>query len=273
MDKERLEQHTMTPPHGDGNMSEGILSMDQFLEKHESEHASFKAAKSATALHKNPNTKPGLFEVGARSSQHTIALHVKCQSLGIQQPVFTYAGSSDKGWRGQVSFPELDFEKLQEIECNHVYSSKQAVKELLSELALAILESAAKEGRIKKTRSANNRVSKYTVALHQQYQRLGLPQPFYTYEGSTDMGFCAQVSFPGLAMEELQDIQDEARYPSKNAAKEATSKLAFEAVEKAEIEGKFQKTKSSVHMMPKQKAEPTFNYTGALLGVLRNLFC
>jgi hypothetical protein len=262
---------------------DGVSSMDDFMKKYEADHAANKAAKSArttqnkavegkaTGVKRSPRLGP--VAIGARSSKSTIALHEKYQALGIPQPQFTFEGSSDRGWNGQVSFPGLDAEELQGIKDETIYTSKQEAKEGLSEKALVIIRRLEAGGSIKKmSAEARARSSKYKVALHDKHQKLGIPQPVFTYAGSTDLGWVAEVTFPGLKEEDLpvQSLKNEIPFPNKQDAKEALSKQALELVEAAEREGKFDKlgkSKGPAHQHPQEKKEPGPNYLGQLLGL------
>jgi hypothetical protein len=260
----------------------GVFSMDDFLSSSEADHAARKAAKitkaaqqKATASKSNnaaPEPGAGPVAVGARSSKHTIALHEKYQALGIPIPSFTYGGSSDQGWHGEVSFPGLDVPELQGIKDDTIHSSKQEAKEGLSERAMEILTRLEKEGRVKKMDAETRaRSSKYKVALHDKHQKLGIPKPFFTHTGSSTQGWTAEVSFPGLEVDGFQGktMKNETPYPSKQDASEALSKQVLELVEIAEKEGKFEKygrVKGPAQVEPQEKPEPGPNYLGQLLG-------
>jgi hypothetical protein len=258
---------------------DNVFSMDEYMRGFEAEYAAAKAARSASAGLKKapgkanvtiPTPGSGPVAISARSSMHTIALHEKYQALGIPQPTFKFEGSSDRGWSGELSFPGLDVEELQGIKDETIYTGKQQAKEALSERGLEILLRLEKEGRVKKaSASARARTSKYAVALHDKHQKLGIPPPFFAYTGSTDVGWIAQVSFPGLWVHEVPSMQNDRSYPSKSEAKEALSQRALEALGKAEIEGKFErfgKAKGSAQQEPTEKREPGPNYLGQLLG-------
>ena len=270
-----VDHATLSPAHAGGNTDpvtkiDGVFSMGEFMSGFEAEHAAVKAARSAAAALKAPGISIGPVAVGARSSKNTISLHEKCQALGIPQPLFEFGGSSDRGWNGKVSFSDLeDAVDLQGIKDEQLYSSKQEAKERLSERALAIMERLEKDGRVKRVKAtrAHIRASRYTVALHDKSQKLGIPQPFFTYSGSTDLGWSAEVSFPGLDV--VQVLTDEGCHASKQKAKEALSKRALDAVESAEREGKFEKfdkAKGPARLQPKEKEDPGPNYVGQLLG-------
>jgi hypothetical protein len=262
---------------------DGVSSMDDFMNTYESDHAAKKAAKSTNATQNKaagskaktitPTPKLGPVAIGERSSKSTIALNEKYQALGIPQPSFTYEGGSDRGWHGQVSFPGLDADEMQGIKDDTIYSSKQEAKEGLSERALAILTRLEEEGSIKKmSAEARARSSKYRVALNVKHQKLGIPQPLFTYTGSTDLGWVAEISFSGLAAEDLpvQNLKNDAPFPNKLEAKEALSKQALELVEAAEKEGKFDKFNKSrgpAQQQPHEKKDPGPNYLGQLLGM------
>jgi hypothetical protein len=243
---------------------EGVFSMEEFERGFKAQHAANKAAKSSPA----PGPKLGAAPValGARSSKNTQDLHDKYQKLGIPQPVFKFEGGSNRGWKGEVSFPGLQ-EDLQGIKDDTVYSSKQQAKEELSGLAMVILERLEKEGTVKKVESHSTRISKYTVAVHDKAQKLGIPQPFFTFDSSTAGGWRATVSFPSL--EEIQDLKDDTYHANKSEAKEAVSKRVLEVIEAAEAKGMFQrfdKARGSAQQAPKEKDEPCPNYVGQLLG-------
>lgn len=243
---------------------EGVFSMEEFERGFKAQHAANKAAKSSPA----PGPKLGAAPValGARSSKNTQDLNDKYQKLGIPQPVFKLEGGSDRGWKGEVSFPGLQ-EDLQGIKDDMVYSSKQQAKEELSGLAMVILERLEKEGMIKKVESHSIRISKYTVAVHDKAQKLGIPQPFFTFDGSTAGGWRANVSFPSL--EEIQDLKDDTYHANKSKAKEAVSKRVLEVIEAAEANGMFQhfgKARGPAQQVSKEKDEPGVNYVGQLLG-------
>ena len=257
---------------------DGVFSIDDFMGDCEAEHAALKAEKSASNAQKRsalgkvkpaPGPGPGPVAIGARSSKYIVLLHNKYQSLGIPQPFFDIQGSSDQGWRGELSFPGLDADELRGIKDERIYTSKQDVKEVLSEKALEILTRLEKQGKVKKVATdARVRSSKYKVALHDKCQKAGLPGPFYDPVGSTASGFSGVISFPGLDLDEL-NLKDDAHFPSKAEANEAVSKLALEALEKAEQEGKlarYGKAKGPAKQAPKEKEEPGPNYVGQLLG-------
>ncbi|KAF1914346.1 hypothetical protein BDU57DRAFT_578231 [Ampelomyces quisqualis] len=260
---------------------DGVYSLDDFMGSAEVEHAALKAARFAKAAQNKaasrkskvstPKLGGGPVAVGARSSTNTIALHEKYQALGIPQPSFSYGGSSVQGWHGEVSFPGLDVEELQGIKDATIYSNKQEAKEKLSGRALEILTRLESEGKVKKmTADARAKSSKYKVALHDKHQKLGIPQPFFDFTGSTDEGWTAEISFPGVEVNGLQGktLKNDAPFPNKQEAREALSKLALELVETAEAEGhfdKFAKVKGPSQLETQEKKGPGPNYTGQLL--------
>jgi hypothetical protein len=263
---------------------DGVFSIEEFMgAEAEARHAALKAEKAAATGQKGAapsNTKavkiaPSAAPValGSRSSKYTVDLHAKYQALGISQPMFTFNRSSDRGWSGEVSFPGLDADELQDIKDNTIYSSKQQVKEGLSKQALEILLRLEQQGRIKKvTTDARVRTSQYRVALHDKCQKGGLPQPHFEYTGSNDHGWSAEIMFHGLELDEL-NIKDETRFANKQEAREAVSKQALEALGVAETEGKlerFGKAKGPAQHAPKEKEGPGPNYTGMLLGTYIN---
>jgi hypothetical protein len=120
------------------------------------------------------------------------------------------------------------------------------------------------------------RSSKYTVALHDKYQGLGIPQPTFTFEGSSDRGWNGKVSFPGLDVEELQGIEEETIYSNKKQSKEALSERVLEILLRLEREGKVKKadantraraSKSTVALHDKHQKlgipQPFFEYSGS----------
>jgi hypothetical protein len=252
---------------------EGVYSIDDFMGKEaEARHAALKAEKSSAASKKAVKTGP--VALGSRSSKHTIDLHAKYQALGIPQPMFNFHGESSRGWSGDVGFPGLDAEELQDIKVDVMYPSKQEAKEELSKLALEILTRLEEQGRIQKvTPDARVRTSKHRVALHDKCQKSGYPQPSFEYAGSNQKGWSAEIAFPGIEFDEL-NIKDETRFLNKQEAREAVSKLALEALEIAEQEGKlerFGRAKGPATQAPKEKEEPGPNYVGQLLGTSSRL--
>jgi hypothetical protein len=261
---------------------DGIYSLDDFMGTAEVEHAALKAARSAKAT-QNQGTKNksnvaspqlglGPIAVGARSSTNTIALHEKYQALGIPLPTFTYGGSSDQGWHAEVSFPGLDVEELQGLKDSTIYSNKQEAKENLSGRALEILKRLESEGKVKKMSAvARAKTSKFIVVLHDKVQKLGIPQPFFDFTGSTEEGWTAEISFPGVEAEGLRGktLKNDKPYPNKREAKEAISKQALELIETTEADGqfdKFAKAKGFAQQEPQEKTGPGPNYIGQLLG-------
>jgi hypothetical protein len=260
---------------------DGVISMDDFMSGYGADYAAKKAAKSvASTQNKAAGSKPkpitptpglGPVAIGARSSKSTIALHEKYQALGIPQPLFTYEGSSDRGWHGTVSFPGLDADELQDIKDDTVHSNKQEVKEGLSEKALAILSRLENEGKVKKmSPDARAKSSKYKVALHDKHQKLGIQQPFFAYTGSTEKGWVAEVTFPGLKGNELpvQSLKNDTPFPNKQEAREALSKHALDLISAAESTGafdKFAKTRGPSHQAAQEKKDAGPNYVGQLL--------
>lgn len=118
------------------------------------------------------------------------------------------------------------------------------------------------------------RSSKHTILLHEKYQALGIPQPLFTFGGSSENGWSVVVSFPGLNIEELQGMSEENRFNSKQEAKEAVSKRALEVIEELEKEGKVRKAgkakkKNANGPAQQQEAkekESGSNWVGQLLG-------
>jgi hypothetical protein len=120
------------------------------------------------------------------------------------------------------------------------------------------------------------RSSKHTILLHERCQALGIPQPLFTYGGGGDSGWTISVSFPGLDVEELQDINEEGKFNSKQEAKEASSKTALAILEELVKEGKVKKAEkvkakkkkstTGASQQEVQEREPSENYVGQLLG-------
>lgn len=81
------------------------------------------------------------------------------------------------------------------------------------------------------------RTSKYTVALHEKYQALGLQEPFFDYRGGSAYGWTGTLSFPGLDVDELQGIKVDKVYSGKQAVKEALSELALPILTRLVDEG------------------------------------
>jgi hypothetical protein len=269
---------TLSPMDDDavsGTKLQGICSMDEFMADFNAGNA---PRKSAPAVKQRPSKKikvapqpgQGLVAVGARTSKHTVALHEKCQALGLPVPSFDYSGGSEHGWTGTVSFPGLDVSALQGIKIEKIYPSKQEVKEALSERALPILTRLVDEGVVTKTTAeTRSKSSKYKVALHDKHQKLGLPQPFFECMGSTEQGWIATLRFAGV--EAFEDTTLKTSYPtrSKQEATEEVSKMAYELVEGAERDGKFTsyaKVKGPAQIQTQEKKGPGPNYTGQLLG-------
>lgn len=253
---------------------EGVYSIDDYMGKEaEARHAALKAEKSAVASKKAVNTGP--VALGSRSSKHIIDLHAKYQALGIPQPMFNFHGDSSRGWCGDVGFPGLDADELQDIKVDAMYPSKQEAKEELSKVALEILTRLEKLGMIHKvTSDARVRTSKHRVALHDKCQKGGFPQPSYEYTGNEQKGWSAEITFPGLELDEL-NIKEDTRFLNKQEAREAVSKRALEALEIAEQEGKlerFGRAKGPAKQAPKEKEEPGPNYVGQLLGTSYTVF-
>ncbi|UPX13096.1 uncharacterized protein EKO05_0003623 [Ascochyta rabiei] len=122
------------------------------------------------------------------------------------------------------------------------------------------------------------RSSKHTILLHEKYQALAIPQPEFTYGGSSDTRWTVEVSFPGLAnAEELQGLKQDGRFNSKQEAKEAASKTALAILEQLEQAGRVTKAgkakkpkgEPACHA-PKEKEEPGENYVGQLLEFQRS---
>ncbi|EUC45811.1 hypothetical protein COCMIDRAFT_36514 [Bipolaris oryzae ATCC 44560] len=119
------------------------------------------------------------------------------------------------------------------------------------------------------------RSSKHTILLHEKYQALGIPQPLFTYEGSSSSSWAARVSFPGLEnVEELQGLSGDKGCNSKQEAKEALSEKALAVLEEMERQGRVKKVeknrkKSVGGQLEQQQSlgekEPVENYVGKLL--------
>ncbi|KAH7390979.1 hypothetical protein DE146DRAFT_767142 [Phaeosphaeria sp. MPI-PUGE-AT-0046c] len=273
-----VDNATTLAPAIDGTVSgtklDGVFSMDEYMAKFNAEKAARETAtgvpqKPGKASKVVPQPGQGPVAVGARTSKYTVALHEKYQALGLPPPSFDYRGSSDYGWTGTISFPGLDAPELQGIKDEKVYSGKQAVKEALSERALPILNQLVEAGVVKKMDAGTRaRSSKYRVALHDKHQKLGLPQPFFEHTGSTEQGWTATISFPGIEAFKAKTLKNTAPTKSKQEATEAVSKVAFELIEDAEREGIFAssaKAKGTAQMQAQEKKEPGPNYTGQLL--------
>lgn len=119
------------------------------------------------------------------------------------------------------------------------------------------------------------RSSKHTILLHQKYQALGIPQPVFTFGGSTISGWTVSVSFPGIGVPELQDLEGKGHFNSKQEAKEALSKTALAVLEELEASGKVKKARKSSAATPgtqqqEKSIEPAENYIGQLLGAYLN---
>ncbi|EMD85535.1 hypothetical protein COCC4DRAFT_76101 [Bipolaris maydis ATCC 48331] len=180
--------HTEQDPMARAAPPTGILSMEDFMKQNQDEYQAQREArystvsppakKATTSENASPFT---LVAVGARSSKHTILLHEKYQALGIQQPLFTYEGSSSSSWAASVSFPGLEnVEELQGLSGDKRCNSKQEAKEALSEKALAVLEEMERQGRVKK--AEKNRKKSVGGQLEQQ-QRLTEREPVENYIG------------------------------------------------------------------------------------------
>jgi hypothetical protein len=243
---------------------DGVFTMDEFLSNHGPEHATMKAARTASAAMKMPL---GLVPVGARSSKHTIALHMKYQALRIPQPSFTFDDSQGEGWTVEVNFPGLENEELQGIKNSERYASKHEAKEGLSERALEILTRLEGEGKVKQAESAEARYSKYTALVNEKVQQLGIRQPSVEYSGDSQSGWTAEGSFPGFEIEELHGLEGECRQ-NKKEAKESLFERVWEIIKSAESAGRI-KGSTGVKgqaQQPQVKEEPSPNYVGQLLG-------
>ncbi|KAF2820434.1 hypothetical protein CC86DRAFT_333923 [Ophiobolus disseminans] len=80
----------------------------------------------------------------ARVSKHTVALHDKCQKLGIT-PFFSYAGSTDQGWSATVAFPGFA-ELLADIKDDKHHPNKSEAKKAVCKQALEAVEAAEQQG-------------------------------------------------------------------------------------------------------------------------------
>ncbi|KAE8823390.1 hypothetical protein HRS9139_09799 [Pyrenophora teres f. teres] len=125
------------------------------------------------------------------------------------------------------------------------------------------------------------RSSKNTILLHEKYQALGIPQPEFTYGGSSTEGWNVSVSFPGLqGVEELQGLGVNRMFNSKQEAKEAVSEKALAVLEELEREGRVtgdrNKTKKSnagntAAATLVEDEEPDENWIGQLLEFQRSI--
>ncbi|CAA9966904.1 hypothetical protein PTMSG1_10263 [Pyrenophora teres f. maculata] len=125
------------------------------------------------------------------------------------------------------------------------------------------------------------RSSKNTILLHEKYQALGIPQPAFTYGGSSTEGWNVSVSFPGLqGVEELQGLGMNKMFNSKQEAKEAVSEKALAVLEELEREGRVtgdrNKTKKSnagntAAATLVEDEEPDENWIGQLLEFQRSI--
>lgn len=119
------------------------------------------------------------------------------------------------------------------------------------------------------------RSSKYTVLLYEKHQALAIPQPVFTFGGSSDTRWTVEISFPGLAnAEELQGLKEDGRFNSKQEAKEAVSKTALAILERlvqadrVTAAGKAKKKKGEpVTQQLGEKERPSENYVGQLSGI------
>ena len=119
--------------------------------------------------------------------------------------------------------------------------------------------------------------SKHTILLNDLHQALALPQPHFTFEGSGDSGWTAEVSFLGLDIAALQKIKTSDRFNSKQEAKEATSECAVGIVERLKedgvittpVKGKRKATQTPAELgssSPNADQPLVENYIGQLLG-------
>ena len=119
------------------------------------------------------------------------------------------------------------------------------------------------------------RSSKFTILLHEKYQALAIPQPVFTFNGNGVTGWAVEVSFPGLPnAEELQSLQEEGRFNSKQEAKEAASKTALTILERLVEQGRVAKAGKAkkpkgepAQQQSKEKEESGENFVGQLLGL------
>ena len=113
------------------------------------------------------------------------------------------------------------------------------------------------------------RSSKHTILLFQRCQALAIPLPLFTYKQSYTK-WAVSVSFSGLDdIEELQNLEEDGKFNSKQEAKEAASKSALAILEKLVEEGRITsaKKRKGQPALPKEKAEPGENFVGQLLGM------
>jgi hypothetical protein len=112
------------------------------------------------------------------------------------------------------------------------------------------------------------RSSKYTILLFQRCQTLAIPLPQFTYKQNYTK-WLVSVSFSGLDdVEELQNLEEDGKFNSKQEAKEAASKTALAVLEKLVGEGRVTSAKKPKGQpaLPKEKEEPGENFVGKLLG-------
>ena len=112
------------------------------------------------------------------------------------------------------------------------------------------------------------RSSKHIILLFQRCQALAIPQPLFTYKQSYTK-WVVSVSLPGLDhVEELQNLEEDGKFNSKQEAKEAASKSALAILEQLVEEGRVASAKKlkGQPALPKEKEEPGENFVGRLLG-------
>ena len=112
------------------------------------------------------------------------------------------------------------------------------------------------------------RSSKHTILLFQRCQALAIPLPQFTYKQNYTK-WVVSVSFSGLDhVGELQNLEQDGKFNSKQEAKEAASKTALAVLEELVKEGRVTSAKKPKGQpgVPKEKEEPGENFVGKLLG-------
>ncbi|KAF2128125.1 hypothetical protein P153DRAFT_294300 [Dothidotthia symphoricarpi CBS 119687] len=255
-----------------------VFSIEDYMRANEAEHVARLAARE-TNKQMPPTKKPKTSEnntplqpvaVGARSSDHMVALHDKFQKLGIPQPIFTFAGRSDLGWTVEVSFPGMDVAELQNgLKEEGMFNSKPEAKEAISKSALELILALENEGKVTKPEKAKKGKAGVTASVSQlgegqkveqgpnyvgqllEFQRArSAPQPTYT-DYAVGTRFACLLSLSSHA-DEFGSL--ESTHSTKKAARQ---EAARHAVDHFKAQGLWPESFTDVGGIKKKKAQST----------------
>jgi hypothetical protein len=173
---------------------DNVYSLDDFLAAHKPEDNASTSRSPAAKKQKSSSSAPQGVEngvpvpvaVSARSSRNTILVHEMYQAYGVDQPIYTFGGSSVEGWSVAAVFLDREFV------AKGPFPSKQEAKEVVSGKIMEVVDRMVEEGSlVKKGKGKKKKVlggeggvpvpverKKDVVVVNYTGQLLGIYNPF-----------------------------------------------------------------------------------------------